>query len=49
LSALELDLNADGKGTGVLMPACQFKVNKQHELEIEAFQNPWRLTDVFKW
>lgn len=49
LSALELDVNASGKGTGTLLPACQFKINKEHELEIETFQNPWRLVDVFKW
>ncbi len=49
LSALELDVNSAGKGTGVLLPACQFQLNKEHELEIEAYRNPWRLTDVFKW
>lgn len=49
LSALELDVNAEGKGTGVLLPACQFQINKERELEIEAYRNPWRLTDVFKW
>lgn len=49
LSAIELDLDANGKGTGTLLPACQFKINKQNELEIEALRNPWRLTDVFKW
>ncbi|MBZ5490757.1 MAG: hypothetical protein LAO76_07480 [Acidobacteriia bacterium] len=49
LSAIELDLGANGKGTGTLLPACQFKINKQNELEIEALRNPWRLSDVFKW
>lgn len=49
LSALELNVNNEGKGNGTLLPACQFTINKERELEIEAFQNPWRLTDVFKW
>lgn len=49
LSAIELDVNSDGKGTGTLLPACEFKINKQNEFEIEALRNPWRLTDVFKW
>jgi hypothetical protein len=47
LSALELDLNNEkGKSTGTLLPACQFKVNEQKEIEIEANQNPWRLVDI---
>jgi hypothetical protein len=48
LSALELDLsNEKGKSTGVLLPACQFKINKKtNELEIENFQNPWKLQNI---
>lgn len=47
LSALELDLdNNNGKSKGMLIPLCQFKITKEHQLEIEAYQNPWRLTDV---
>ena len=49
LSAVELDLNQDNekKNTGILLPACQFKINnKTHELEIENYQNPWKLVDV---
>ncbi len=50
LSALELDLsNEKGKSAGTLIPACQFKVTPQKELEIEALQNPWRLTNVIDW
>ncbi|HYX54315.1 MAG TPA: hypothetical protein VE783_12740 [Candidatus Limnocylindrales bacterium] len=48
LSALELDVDANGKGTGTLLPACQFKI-KNHQLEIDALRNPWRLVDVFRW
>jgi hypothetical protein len=48
LSALELDVsNEKGKSTGVLIPACQFQINKKTgELEIEDFKNPWKLVDV---
>jgi hypothetical protein len=49
LSALELDVNSEGKGTGILLPACQFQINKEHELAIEAYRNPWRMADVFRW
>jgi hypothetical protein len=49
LSALELDVDGNGKGKGTLLPACQFKINKENELEIEALRNPWRLIDVFEW
>jgi len=49
LSAVELDLNKENekKNTGILLPACEFKINnKTHELEIENYQNPWKLVDV---
>src|SRR5208282_672525 len=49
LSALELDIsNAKGKSSGTLLPACQFKLDKENEIEIVNFQNPWRLTDVLQ-
>ena len=40
LSALELDLNNEkGKSAGVLLPACQFKINKKtQELEIKTIR-----------
>jgi hypothetical protein len=48
LSALELDLSpVKGKSSGILLPACQFEINKKtHELEIQNYQNPWKLVDV---
>jgi hypothetical protein len=48
LSAVELDLsNEKGKSTGVLLPACQFKIDKKtNELNVENFQNPWKLVDI---
>jgi hypothetical protein len=52
LSAMEMDLTTDDKGklkgTGTLIPACQFKMDKEKELQIEAYQNPWRLVDVMQ-
>lgn len=47
LSAIELDLTTEkGKDTGVLLPACQFKLNKENHIEIETFQNPWKLVNI---
>jgi hypothetical protein len=50
LSALEFDLTKDDKGKtkgkGTLIPACQFKIDKEKQVQIEAYQNPWRLVDV---
>jgi hypothetical protein len=48
LSALELNISPEkGKSSGVLLPACQFKINKEtKELEIDNYQNPWKLVDV---
>ena len=48
LSAFEMDVsNEKGKSTGVLLPASQFKINKKtNELEIENFQNPWKLQNI---
>ncbi len=48
LSALELEMsNVKDKSTGVLLPACQFKINKKtNELEIENYQNPWKLQNI---
>jgi hypothetical protein len=47
LTALELDLsNEKGKDTGTLLPACQFKLDKENQVEIETFQNPWKLVNI---
>jgi hypothetical protein len=48
LTALELTISGDkNKSTGVLLPACKFKINKKtNELEIENFQNPWKLVNI---
>jgi hypothetical protein len=48
LSAMEIDLStAKGKGGGVLMPVCEFVIDKKtKELTIENYKNPWKLIDV---
>ena len=45
VGALELTIDADGKGgSGTMLPACKVNVNKKtNEIEIEAYQNPWKL------
>lgn len=35
-----------GKSTGKLFPAAKVKLNKDNEIEIETFQNPWDLTNI---
>jgi hypothetical protein len=54
LSLLELNIpvpsSKDTKGTGTLLPAAELQLNKTtNEIEIEAYQNPWRLADVIDW
>jgi hypothetical protein len=34
------------KSSGTLMPAANLKLNKKGDLEIETYQNPWRLTNI---
>jgi len=43
IGAVELTITPDGKGSGVLLPACKLKVNKEKQIEIESYQNPWQL------
>jgi hypothetical protein len=47
LSAVEIIVGLDKKShTGTLLPACQLKVDKKGNIEIEAYQNPWKLTHL---
>jgi hypothetical protein len=48
LSYLEMTLNKEtGKGTGTLVPAALFKIDKKSgEVTVEAFRNPWTLTNI---
>ena len=47
LSGLEIVLNENNKkNSGILAPACQFKMNKESHIELELLQNEWKLVDV---
>lgn len=47
LSGGEIILSKEkGKSSGMLLPAAQFKLDKDKHLEIEAFQNPWKLENI---
>ena len=49
LSGIEIVISKDRKhNTGTLYPACQFKMNKENQLELELFQNPWNLVNIMK-
>src|SRR5215813_12432670 len=44
VAAIELELTPDGKGSGTVLPACKLTVNKKkQQVEIETYQNPWKL------
>ena len=46
VGAIELDLTPDGKGSGTVLPACKLTVNKKKgQVEIETYQNPWKLSN----
>jgi hypothetical protein len=43
-----LDVDKDGKGTGLLAPLCKIRFNKSGQLEIEHYgQKPFRLANVY--
>jgi hypothetical protein len=48
LSALELNITEDkDKSTGILLPASKFRIEKKtNELELENYQNPWKLINI---
>jgi hypothetical protein len=47
LSGLEIVVGKDKKkATGTLLPAAQLKMDKKGQLEIENYQNPWKLTNI---
>ena len=47
VGAIELLLNPDGKGSGTVLPACRLTVDKKkQQVEIETYQNPWKLTNL---
>ena len=49
LSGVEIIISKDKKkNTGTLYPATRFKINKQNQLELELYQNPWNLVNIMK-
>jgi hypothetical protein len=47
VGAIELVLTPDGKGSGTVLPACKLTVDKKtQQIEIETYQNPWKLTNL---
>jgi len=51
LTAGELDLNDEykTKSAGVLYPAAELAIDKQGELQMNLFGNPWKLVDIVDW
>lgn len=45
IGGAELIITPDGKGSGTLLPACKLKLDKKQQLEIETYQNPWKLVN----
>jgi hypothetical protein len=46
VGAIDLILTPDGKGSGTVLPACKLTVNKKkQQVDIETYQNPWKLTN----
>ncbi len=47
ISGVEIVISPDKKkSTGTLMPLVKLKMNKENQLELETYQNPWKLVDV---
>lgn len=47
ISGVEVIISPDKKkSTGTLFPLVQLKLNKEKQLELETYQNPWKLVDV---
>jgi hypothetical protein len=46
VGAIDLILTPDGKGSGTVLPACRLTVDKKkQQVDIETYQNPWKLTN----
>lgn len=47
VGAIELVLTPEGQGSGTLLPACKLTVDKKtQQIEVDAYQNPWKLTNI---
>lgn len=45
LAAVQFDLGTD-KSTGTFLPDCEFSLGKDTGVEVQAYQNPWRLDNI---
>jgi hypothetical protein len=49
LSALEIIFSPDKKkNTGIMYPLSQLKMNKENQIELELYQNPWKLVNIMQ-
>ena len=49
LSGVEIIMYPDKKkNSGTLLPAVQLKMNKENQLELETYQNPWKLVNIMR-
>jgi hypothetical protein len=47
LSGMEIVLATDKKkNSGILAPACKFKIDKENHLQLELLQNEWKMVNV---
>ncbi|HJX91948.1 MAG TPA: hypothetical protein VJ372_15715 [Pyrinomonadaceae bacterium] len=48
LSAVEIVISKNKKYSGKLYPACWLKINKEGNVELQLYQNPWNLTNIMR-
>ena len=48
VEAVEIVIGKDKKNTGTLYPAVELKMNKENQLELNLYQNPWNLVNIMK-
>jgi hypothetical protein len=49
LAGVEIVISKDKrKKSGTLFPAARLKLNKENDLELELYQNPWNLVNIMK-
>jgi hypothetical protein len=48
VSAVEIVISKDKKKSGTLYPAVELKMNKENQLELSLYQNPWNLVNIMK-
>jgi hypothetical protein len=47
VGVIDLFLTGDGKGSGTVLPACKITLKKKtKQVEVETYQNPWKLTNL---